>query len=308
MVNKELVDKIIYLIKNGIDLEYGNKTKFLLLDYLLLTDISLNKMMEYVKNNYQTKDVNTFYNFYMQNKDKLRKTDKKKIIALTYSFGDYKLSYNEKMRIFEFMNLNKIPISTSLFAQVATRFFYSRIDLNLDYKNNLSNKFNMEKSIDKDKIDKILAGIKEGITINNKKHKFELLDYYQITNMPMIGFRANIRKYPDSDKKLFTKFYNENRLKETSLNNNHIINLDITIKDHHLDEAEKCQILEYMINNNIPIFVSLFMQIARRYINNEIKINNKNIQIDTVDNKQLQRLFTRYKEYDTIIESKSWRY
>ena len=53
MVNKELVDKIIYLIKNGIDLEYGNKTKFLLLDYLLLTDISLNKMMEYVKNNYQ---------------------------------------------------------------------------------------------------------------------------------------------------------------------------------------------------------------------------------------------------------------
>ena len=308
MVDRQLAEDVIYKINKGINLGNGKKAKFLLLDYLLLTDVSLEEMYNYIFNNFSYKYYDMFLKFYILNKNKMKATTKNSLLEINYHFGDFSLSIDDKRRIIEFMKLNKLPMSKDLFIQIANRYFGSHIDLNIDYTSSLYKKINMDKSITTKQIDKVLDGIKNGVKRKDKIYPFELLDYYLITSMPLLGFRSNIKKYSDSDKRGFSKFYNDNRLKETSSNNNHIINLEIVIKDHRIDEAEKCRILEYMIDNNVPIFVSLFMQIARRYVNGEIKLNNDSKLLDTTNKKQMQRIFTRYKEYDTIIESKSWRY
>ena len=51
--------------------------------------------------------------------------------------------------------------------------------------------------VDEKQIDKVLDGIKNGVKRKDKIYPFELLDYYLITSIPLLGFRSNIKKYSD---------------------------------------------------------------------------------------------------------------
>ena len=80
MVDRQLAEDVIYKINKGINLGNGKKAKFLLLDYLLLTDVSLEEMYNYIFNNFSYKYYDMFLKFYMLNKNKMKATTKNPLV------------------------------------------------------------------------------------------------------------------------------------------------------------------------------------------------------------------------------------
>lgn len=311
MLDKEYAIKIINYIKKGIDVGQRRNVSFRLLDYYLSTQIDLDEFREFVNNNMNDKDKKAFGKFYTKNIKNIEQANiiesEETLLSCDYIVGNISLQLSEKKRIINFMKENDLPLSVYIFKEVAKKYIGGYINLKLDYHKLGYPNFNDLNYISNEIIAKVITGIKEGIIIDNKKYPFELLDYYMIVKLPLLEFKKYITKFSVDDKKRFAKFYRDNNSKDTSMYNDSIITLELVIKDYKIDEAEKYQILNYMIENNIPIFISLFMQVARRYVNGQIKLNN-NCQIISKDSKQLQKIFTRYKEYDKIKDMNTRRY
>ena len=304
MLEKNTVNEIIYYIKNGIYIKDGATLQFNLLDYYLSTQVSLEQFRKYVKKNMDSNSIAIFEKFYKLYSKRVERAnevvDNTELLSCKLRDTKIKLNISEREKVINFMQINKLPLSYYLFNQVVKRYIQGNISLNLDYINLGYPKLNCSKNITNEDVNKVMNCLKNGIIIGDKVRPFELLDYYLIVKIPLINFRKYIKNFSNYDQRRFNIFFRANESKDSSNGNLDIINLDLTIKNHRIDEAEKCQILDYMVENNIPVYMSLFLQIARRYVNGEIKLNN-NCQVSSKDIKQYRKIFTRYREYDKII-------
>ncbi len=141
---------------------------------------------------------------------------------------------------------------------------------------------------------KIIDGIKNGITENDYTRPFDLLDYYSITNLDKriilrflkdkfpndVSYFLNfIRKYPN------TSILDEKKIQYICDNDEYIRNQfdengkRIVNPRTNITRDEKILILNYLKENNIPLYDTLYFIALKRYLNGNLILeeNTKNI-------------------------------
>ena len=139
---------------------------------------------------------------------------------------------------------------------------------------------------------KIIDGLKNGVIENDKHYKFELLDYYRITKIPLDRIlELSKRKIPKNYYPILLSFVikHRNEILITDVNKEAILNeriiLDIEFDDDNnpildsgreITEAEKLEVLNELTSQGIPLYYRNYMiYIRRKYSKKSKKIKKK---------------------------------
>ena len=162
------------------------------------------------------------------------------------------------------------------------------------------NKQVTEHKIDREiKIENLVEMIKKGITLTNGNHrKFDLLDYYQVTNIPLVELPKIAKdKVSKSDFRFLLYFINQNKndynidgsfLKKI-YDEKYVVDVELDENNRpifgtgrEITKGEKQDIVMYLSRNRIPLTKRTYSIAMRRYIDGEL-IMNKNDPQNNID-------------------------
>ena len=135
ILNNEL-SKIVYFIKNGVELEDGRVKEFDILDYCKLINLSLENMRCFLnKSNLEMEDLKLIRKFLMQYRNF-------KMITKNYIYNEknivlvndisHEVTIEEKEKVIEYLENNKIPLLNVTYNTALKRFLSN--DLNVKQK------------------------------------------------------------------------------------------------------------------------------------------------------------------------------
>ena len=127
-------------------------------------------------------------------------------------------------------------------------------------------------------IDLIIDYILNGIVVNeetNEKRAFDILDYYTLSNLSpkdFIGFATE--KCNNEELKIIRTFFAKNKVKndETKI----IRDMEYKIGSMEITSEQKEIIINYLRSINAPVCSRLFMLALRRYLKNELLLDEQN--------------------------------
>ena len=143
------------------------------------------------------------------------------------------------------------------------------------------------------KIEELVNFIKNGVNINGKTRNFDILDYYILSKgVPVKVFLENLPKDISLDnlKTLKTFFFNNNEGTLMDIDSYYIRQIlstkdEVNTKRNEegypipgtgriIKTEEKRNIIDYIINNNIPLTTKIYSLAMKRYISGELIIED----------------------------------
>ena len=215
------------------------------------------------------------YNFYVKNRSLLEEyVDGEEYIYTI--LNKYRKSYSFFKNLIEGCSSSEKPYDKELYKQINKMLESKEQNVNQEIEN----------------IAPLLLGyINEGIKINNELLPFTMLDYYANFSLPFEYFflyNGDKIQYSDLDaiKKFFLKNYSRLKKKdnfverqmapfnkEYELKSEYIYNVNGNEVRPSIEEREK--VIDYLVDNDIPLDSGIYKQALRRYANGLLDINVK---------------------------------
>ena len=215
------------------------------------------------------------YNFYVKNRSLLEEyVDGEEYIYTI--LNKYRKSYSFFKNLIEGCSSSEKPYDKELYKQINKMLESKEQNVNQEIEN----------------IAPLLLGyINEGIKINNELLPFTMLDYYANFSLPFEYFflyNGDKIQYSDLDaiKKFFLKNYSRLKKKdnfverqmapfnkEYELKSEYIYNVNGNEARPSIEEREK--VIDYLVDNDIPLDSGIYKQALRRYANGLLDINVK---------------------------------
>lgn len=145
---------------------------------------------------------------------------------------------------------------------------------------------------------KIIDNIKNGVSENGEIRPFDLLDYYRITTYDRTTILKVLKDVAPSDAKLFITFLRKysnsilldaRKIKEI-LNSKQVIGIEfdkdgnpIVGSGHEITIEEKEYVINYLKDNNIPLYDDVYNITLRRYINGNLVLEEDSLETKNVN-------------------------
>ena len=272
----------------------------------------LEKQFVKYEKNYTTEEVKSFYDKCKickeYKKDLKKKTTKEKrnnsslesdLLKATSVINDYMNTYNLSFE--EFLNIHNI--NKNDFTE------YIRIIKLYDmftYNNYLSKKEELESIYEdnlRDKTKLVIDGLLNGYEENGVIRKFDIIDYFSITSLPLSKFSSvSINKYIRDNQYIVRKFCNRNRyIEKSNTYEEHTINqimenekrigaeVDkfgrvIENSGRIITDEEKRNIINYLKKKNIVVNMVTFNAAFKRYIKGFLNFELKELKLEKKEN------------------------
>ena len=268
------------------------KSKFYKLCNMLLADIPIEEILNYIHKNKLTlrqfypKFVESFLSLYQLEKDVDMKKTEERILTRYQEVIDLireekKLDNTKERYLLEEIKEAK---------RVLTRIIYDERQVELP--NNINEILQIVRRYDPKlsqlyfgiiNIDDSIIKLIEYLKYGYQNRPFDLLDYYLEIKIPQLKIREQLNKIPEEAKLLIERFFVTNRIiqvnPEVLLKNNleFYCKLDknripISNTGIELTEEEKERVLNFLIQNNVPLSLNLFNLAVQRYLNKDLYI------------------------------------
>lgn len=268
------------------------KSKFYKLCNMLLADIPIEEILDYIHKNKLTlhrfypEFIESFLNTYQSEKNADMKKTEERILTryqevmnlmrkgkeLDHNKGKYSLEeinkakriltriiYNERRAELP-SNINEILQIIRIYDPKLSQLYFGIININ-------------------ERLIKLIQYLKYGY----QNRPFDLLDYYLEIKIPQSKIREHLSKIPEEAKLLIESFFVNNKIiqvnPEVLLKNNleFCCELDenripIPNTGIKLTEEEKGKILNFLIQNNIPLSLNLFNLATKRYLDKTLYV------------------------------------
>ena len=296
VLNAKTKEQIVEVIENSIQNPNGSRIYEFALKYY-------NSELEKVENDIKNKL--TIYKEYKKEKRK-QELKQKNENSFEKAINIIKIFINSEFEnIEDFCSENNININT----------FRAYVNIVKEHDLNLFDLYIKKTTLVKQKnyaiiisiCKKIIDNIKSGVLENEKVRPFDLLDYYRTTTYDRTIILKVLKDVAPPDAKIFITFLrkysksillDERKIKEI-LNSKQVIGIEfdkdgkpIVGSGHEIMREEKEYVINYLKNNNIPLYDDVYNIALRRYINgnlvleeNSLEMKSMNDEINSFNNK-----------------------